>query len=59
MAKEVKRGNYFESTVEVIFNGKKVRVSKDNAWIYESKHKAPKGVKVPKGFKPYDKREEK
>lgn len=56
MSVKTKRGHYYESTVEVMFNGKKVRVGKASAWIYESKHKPPKGAIVPKGFKPYDKR---
>lgn len=57
MSVKNKRGHYYNTTVEVMFNGEKKRVSKENAYIFSSKHKPPKGIKVPKGFVPYDKRE--
>lgn len=58
MSVKLKRGHYYNTTTEVMFNGKKVRVAKGSAWIFSSKHKPPKGAKVPKGFIPYDKRKD-
>ena len=56
MSVKNKRGHYYNTTVEVMFNGEKKRVSKANAYIFSSKYKPPKGIKVPKGFVPLDER---
>lgn len=56
MSVKTKRGHYYNTTVEVMFNGEKKRVSKENAYIFSSKYKPPKGITVPKGFVPLDKR---
>ena len=45
MSEKTKRGHYYNTTVEITFNGEKVRVSKDVADAIEKKSKKTKEAK--------------